>query len=136
MPSFDPSEWNLDDSQETYAMPDGTEANLRILSVELRDRENDGTKYFIVRSEITEEPYSKEITSFLNIPSRLMDAKQLNLARNEMKKFTECFGLDMSMEFDPKEDWVGCEGTVILSLSKSDAYGEQNRIAKYLRSTR
>lgn len=132
MPMIDPTEWNVDDSQEAYALKAGTEARLRIIEVRKQTRD-DETEYYVVRMEVPSEPYSKEITDFLDIPSRGLDAKRLNDARQKMKIFTEAFGLDLSRPFDPMEDWVGCEGWAILTLRNREGYGEENRVGKYVR---
>jgi len=132
---IDPSEWNLEDSQEPYALKDGTEALLRIVEVRKQTR-NDGSdnEYYVVRYEVPGEAYSKDITDFLDAPSHNLGAKRLNDARRKMLNFAACFGIDMSRPFNPTEDWVGAEGWCILSLRKSDQYGEQNRVSKYLRA--
>ena len=134
MSTIDPSEWNLEDSQEPYALKDGTEALLRVIEVRKLTRDDGDTEYYVVRLEVPTEPFSKEITDFLDIPSRGLNAKRLNAARQKMLNFSQSFGFDMSRPFDPSEDWVGLEGWCILSLAKSDLYGEQNRISKYLRA--
>jgi hypothetical protein len=130
---IDPTEWELDNSQEPYAMKDGTETLLRVIEVRKATRPETGTDYYIIRFEIPAEAYSKEVSAFLDVPARSLDAKRLNDARQRMLHFTECFGIDLSRPMDPTEDWVGCEGWCILSLTKSDQYGEQNRISKYIK---
>lgn len=137
MAMFNPSEWSLDDSQEPYALPDGTEARLRILSVEKPVEREDGSSYMTARMEVVDHPYSKEVSAFLEIPNaRVLDAKRLNNARHRMKEFMACFGLDGTRMFDPTEDWPLREGWVILSMRTSPEYGDQNRIAKYLPTSR
>lgn len=137
MSMIDPSEWNLDDSQEPYALRDGVEAKLRIVSVEKNQRrDRDGTitgEYWVVRIEVPDEPYSKEITDFLDIPdAKHMDAKRLNTARDKMRKFCDAFEIDRSRPFDPSDNWPGQEGWGILSLTVSPDYGEQNRVRRYI----
>ena len=131
MSMIDPTEWQLDNSQEPYALKDGSEVMLRIIDVRL-DKRDDESEYYTVRMEVPSETYSKEITDWLNVPSRNLDAKRLNAARQKMLHFMECFSIDRTTLTDPLEDWVGQEGWAILSLSKSEQYGEQNRIAKYI----
>ena len=130
MSMLDPTEWELEDSHEPFALRDGTEAKLRILEVQ-KGVDNE-REYLTIRLEVPEEPYSKDITHWLNVPSRKMDAKHLNVARNDMLKFCQCFEIDRTRPFDPTEDWVGLEGWCILGLRKSEQYGEQNRIGKFI----
>ena len=131
MSMIDPKEWSLDDAQEPYALKDGSEVTLRIIDVR-HDKRTDSSEYYTIRMEVPSEPFSKEITAWLNIPSRNLDAKRLNDAQHKMKAFMQCFSIDISALTDPLEDWPGQEGWAILSLSKSDQYGEQNRVAKYI----
>ena len=131
MSMIDPTEWSLEDSQEPYALKDGSEVILRIIDVRL-DKRDDDSEYYTVRMEVPSEPYSKEITDWLNVPSRNLDAKRLNTAQHKMKSFMLCFSIDTGKLTDPLEDWPGQEGWAILNLTKSDQYGEQNRIAKYI----
>lgn len=131
MSMIDPTEWQLEDSQEPYALKDGTEIILRVIEVRL-DKRADNSTYYTVRFEVPNEPYSKDITDWLNLPSRELDAKRLNVARQKMLHFMQCFNIDVSRPSDPLEDWVGQEGWCILSLSSSNQYGEQNRISKFI----
>jgi hypothetical protein len=131
MPMFDPSEWQLDDSQEPYAMPDGHEAKLRIVEV-TKGTDKNGEQYFQPRLEIVGEPYSKDFTHFLHVPSRKMSDKKINQVRNAMKTFCECFDIDISRPFDPSDDWPGHEGWAILGVRDSEQYGEQNFIRKLI----
>ncbi len=131
---IDPSEWNLDDSHEPTVLKDGAEALLRIIEVVRgTSRFTEGTQY-TVRFEVPAEPFSKDITDWFDEPTRGMDAKRLNDARQKMKHFMECFGIDKSRPSDPSEDWIGCEGWCILSMRTNDQYGEQNRIAKFVQA--
>ena len=134
MSMIDPNEWELNNSQESYALKDGAEVILRIIEVRKNTRPENGSEYYTIRLEVPSEAFSKDITEWLDVPSRSLDAKRLNAARQKMLHFSEGFGIDMSRPFDPIEDWVGLEGWCILSLTKSDQYGEQNRISKYVRA--
>ena len=132
MSMIDPTEWDLEDSQEPYALKDGAEAQLRIIEVRRGTRLDTEVEYYTVRMEVVGEPFSKEITDWLDVPSRQLDAKRLNAARQKMQRFMACFAIDASRPFDPTADWFGCEGWAILGLSKSELYGEQNRISRYI----
>lgn len=132
MTTIDPTEWDLEDSQEPYALKDGTEAKLRIIEVRFDVRADD-SKYYTVRFEVPSEPYSKDITDWLNVPDNGLDAKRLNAAKQKMWHFMDCFAIDRTKLCDPVEDWPGQEGWCLLGLTKSAQYGEQNRIAKFIR---
>ena len=134
MSMVDPMEWELDDSHEPTVLKDGTEALLRVIEISKGTRPETNTEYYTVRFEVPSEPFSKDITDWLDLPARSMDPKRLNTAKQKMLHFMECFNIDRSMPSDPTEDWVGCEGWCILSLRSSDQYGEQNRISKFVRA--
>ena len=131
---IDPSEWELEDSHEPIALKDGAEVILRIIEVSKAIRPDTGTNYYTVRFEVPSEPFSKDITDWLDEPSRGMDPKRLNTSKQKMMHFMDCFGIDRARPSDPAEDWVGCEGWCILSLRSSEQYGEQNRISKFVRA--
>ncbi len=139
MPMFDAAQWNLDDSYEPEALPDGTEAHLRIIKV-TKGVDKNKLAYFLPTFDVPEYPTAKEFTYFLHIPDTSTDAtglprmeeKRLNQARNNMKNFLECFEIDTSRPFDPEDDWPGHSGWAILGLSEDPQYGEQNRIKKLL----
>ena len=131
---IDPTEWELEDSHEPFALKDGAEALLRIIEVAKGIRHETNTEYYTVRLEVPAEPFSKDITDWLDVPSRNMDPKRLNAARQKMMHFMECFKIDRTEPSDPTEDWVGFEGWCILSLRSSEQYGEQNRISKFVRA--
>jgi hypothetical protein len=48
------------------------------------------------------------------------------------KQFATAFGLDYSRPFSWEDDLVGLEGWVILGVKKSDEYGDQNNVSKYV----
>ena len=133
MSMIDPAEWELDDSHEPITLKDGAEVLLRVIEVTKATRPETGTEYYTVRFEVPAEPFSKDITDWFDAPSRSMDPKRLNTARQKMKNFMECFEIDRTRPSDPTEDWVSCEGWCILSLRTSEQYGDQNRIAKFVR---
>lgn len=133
MSMIDPTEWELDDSQEPYALKDGTEAILRIIEVQRGQRPDEDWNMYTIRLEVPTEPFSKDITYWLNEPHKRMDSKRLNDAKVRMGQFLDCFNIDRTRPMDPTEDWVGQEGWCILSLTKSAQYGEQNRISKFIR---
>lgn len=134
MSMIDPNEWNLEDSHEPIALKDGAEVVLRIIEVARAERPKTSTTYYTVHFDVPSEPFSKDITDWFDEPSRGMDAKRLNAARQKMLHFMECFGIDRSQPSDPTEDWVGCEGWCILLLRSSEQYGEHNRISKFVRA--
>ena len=134
MSMIDPAEWSLDDSHEPTTLKDGTEALLRIIEVARGVSKFTGGTQYTVRFEVPSEPFSKDIADWFDEPTRRLDPKRLNDARLKMLHFMDCFSIDRSRPSDPTEDWIGCEGWCILSLRSSEQFGDQNRIAKFVRA--
>jgi len=131
MAMIDPTDMGLEDSQEPYAVEGGEEHKLRIVEVkEGTDKNN--LAYLMPRLEIEGEPFAKDFTHFLHIPSKDMNDKQLNRVRYNYKAFCECFGIDMSRPHDPKDEWPGHTGFAILGLAENEQYGEQNFVKKLI----
>jgi hypothetical protein len=129
---LDPTSWGLDDAHDTYAMPDGTECQLEILTV-TKAVDKNKEEYWRVRTEIVNEPYSKEVTIFIRLPNpRIMDAKQLNEARLKLRDFVQCFSIEMSGPFNPAIAWPRRRGWVILRAETSEEYGNQNSVKKFI----
>jgi len=134
MSMIDPSEFDLENVEEPKALPDGTEAKLRIVSVRKAQDKNDLT-YFQPMLEVPDEPLSKDFTHFLHLPNKSeMSTKRYNQARFNLKVFMECFEQDPSRGFDPLEDWPGAEGWAILGVKESDEYGQQNYVKKFIKT--
>ena len=131
MSTFDPNDFGLPESQEPYAMPDGTEAKLRIIEC-IVGKDKNGLSYFLPRFEICDEPFSKDFTHFMHVPERGMDAKRLNRVRFMLAQFFEAFEINTSREFDPAEDWPGLEGWAILGVKHDAVYGTQNMIKSWV----
>lgn len=128
--TFDLGMEGLDDAVEPYALPDGTEAQVRILQVHGKKRE-DGSQYWLVTLETPEHPFAKLITHFVELPQYEANARRKNTARFRLKAFCEAFGVDTqgSLRLD---ELVGREGWAILSLQRSETYGDQNRIGRFI----
>ena len=125
-PMLDYDEMELDSSVEPKVLPKGTECKVIITTVKSGEDKNN-LDYYLPTLEVVGEPYVKEFTHFLHVPNKaLMGDKQLNRTRFALNSFVKCFGIDTSRPSNPEDSWPGCEGFVILGVSKSEEYGEQN----------
>jgi hypothetical protein len=123
------------DAQEPTILPKGTEVKVRIIQVRQGTSEKNGADYIIPIYEVQGDNMEmvKEVSDFMWILDRdNLPTKEYGRALDQFKKFVKCFGIDLSRPFDPDEDLVGLEGWVILGLRKSDEYGEQNTVSKYV----
>ena len=130
MATIDPTDYDLDGSQEPYAVKGGEEHKLIIVDVKEGEDKN-GLAYVQPRIEIVGEPFAKDFTHFLHLPDKdAMTEKQLNRVRYNYRTFCEAFEIDNSRPYDPKDEWPGHEGYAILGAGTDERYGEQNFISK------
>ena len=128
-------EQEINDAQEPTVLPKGTEVKVRIIQVRQGTSEKSGNAYLMPLYEVLGDGMEmvKEVSDFLWVLDKeALSAKDYARALDQFKKFAKCFGIDLSRPFDPEEDLVGLEGWIIVGLRKSDEYGEQNNVSKYI----
>lgn len=122
------------DAQEPTTLPKGTEVKVRIIQVRPGTSEKNDANYLMPIYEVLGDGMEmvKEVSDFLWVLDKeALTAKEYARALDQFRKFAECFGIDLSRPFDT-EDLIGLEGWIILGLRKSDEYGEQNNVSKYV----
>ena len=127
---------------EPTTLKKGIEVKARIISVRVgvvdkEESDYDGISYFSVAYEAVDEPAAKEFNDFFwNLVDRdkLADIseKAMLSAIRKFSKFADAFGLDYSRPFDLEDDLPGKIGWVIVGTKKSEEYGDQNTVQKYL----
>jgi len=123
------------DAPEPTVLPKGTEVKVRIIQVRSGTSEKNGADYLMPVYEVLGDDMEmvKEFSDFLWVLDKgNLTPKEYARALDQFKKFTRCFGIDLSRPFDPEEDLIGLEGWIIVGLRKSDEYGEQNTVSKYI----
>jgi len=123
------------DAQEPTVLPKGTEVQVRIIQVRTGTSEKNGADYIMPIYEVlgTGMEMVKEVSDFMWILDKeALTAKEYARALDQFKRFSMCFGVDLTRPIDFDEDLVGLQGWVILGLRKSDEYGEQNTVSKYI----
>lgn len=127
-------EKDIANAEEPKILPRGTEVKARIIAVRtgVSDK-NDATWYQPV-FDVPDEPMVQEFNAFFWDLSDRDKIEEKQVARNmsAFKNFAKAFGIDYSKPFDWEEDLVGKEGWVILGVKKSDEYGDQNTVSKYV----
>lgn len=99
---------------------------------------NEDKGFVIVRTELTDHPFAKEVGIFLNLPGAGRTEKEENRNMLRIKEFYECFSFDPSVNYEVNnqipEGWVGAEGWVILGppIDKGDGYGPQNNVRRFI----
>ena len=122
----------IENAEEPITAESGTEQKLRIISVRDGDDKN-GNEYFTPVFEIVDMPMGKEFSDFFYVPDKdKLSAKQYQRSLYAIKVFAACFEIDISRPIDYEDDLPGHIGWAILGTRKSDEYGEQNTVRKYI----
>lgn len=131
MPIIDFSEFDLDNIPELKILPAGTEVRLRILDVSLKpDKNND--LMMQVRTDIVDEPLTKEVYWQCHLPTRNMAEKRVAVLKKFLAEFCEAFEIDKSASNDTSE-WLGREGWAILGVRNDAKYGDTNEVNRFLK---
>lgn len=127
-------EKEIADAEEPKMLPKGSEVKARIIAVRTGVSEKNDAKWFTPVFDVPSEPLAMEFSDFFwDLCDRdKLDAKAFARNLTKFKNFAAAFGLDYSKPFDLEDDLIGLEGWVILGVKKSDEYGDQNSVSKYM----
>lgn len=129
-------EKEIANAEEPKMLPKGSEVKARIIAVRTGISDKNGAKWFTPVFDIPKEPLAMEFSDFFwDLCDRdKLDAKSNARNLTKFKNFAAAFGLDYSKPFDLEDDLIGLEGWVILGVKKSDEFGDQNSVSKYMAS--
>ena len=123
----------IQNAPEPTIAENGSEHKIKIISCRGGEAGANDCAYISPVFEVPNEPLVKEFSTFLWIPDEdKLSPKQYARALNDFNVFSKCFGLDLSKPFDYEDDLPGLTGWAILGTKKSDEYGEQNTIRKFI----
>lgn len=123
----------LQDRQPETAVEEG-EYKLRVTAADIPE----GKNYMLVRFEVQDNPYAREMSKFFTLPGHGRTPKEENRNRNMLGYFFEAFGIDPAGQYDVGEEWpngfVGCEGWALIGPPEDDGggYGPQNKIKRFV----
>jgi hypothetical protein len=122
------------DAPEPKTLPRGSEVQARIINVRSGVSDKNGAQWYSPVFDVPADPMVMEFNDFFwDLADRdKLDPKSAQRALNKFKNFAAAMGLDYSQPFDWEEDLIGLEGWVILGVRKSDEYGDQNTVSKYV----
>ena len=127
----------IENAEEPKVLSAGSEVKARIISVRTGVSEKNDCKWFSVVFDSPEDPMVKEFNAFFwDLDRSKLDAKQYTRQLYDFKQFTSAFGVDISRPFSWEDDLPGLEGWLIVGVKKSDEYGEQNVVKKYITNSR
>ena len=127
-------EKEIADAPEPKTLPRGSEVKARIINVRSGVSDKNGAQWYQPVFDVPSDPLVLEFNDFFwDLADRdKLDAKQATRSLRKFKLFAEAFDLDYSKPFDWEDDLIGLEGWVILGVKKSDEYGDQNTVSKYV----
>jgi hypothetical protein len=127
-------EKEIAEAPEPKTLPRGSEVKARIVSVRSGISDKNDAQWYQPVFDVPSDPLVNEFNDFFwDLADRnKLDPKQAARSLTKFKNFAAAFDLDYSRPFDWVEDLVGLEGWVILGVKKSDEYGDQNTISKYV----
>lgn len=127
-------EQEISEAPEPKMLPRGSEVKFRVINVREGVSEKTGAQWYMPVFDVPGDPMVIEFNDFFwdLLDRDKLDPKQAQRAMNKFKKFAAAIDLDYSKPFDWEEDLIGLEGWAILGVRKSDEYGDQNTVSKYV----
>jgi len=119
-----------ENAPEFKSLPDGTEAQLRIVKAEIKNSSK-GDPGLVLRFDIPNEPYTKDIQQWIMLPTANDDEKQKAQKQNRLKEFKAVFGLAAAGPIST-DDMEGSKGWAILGEEETQEYGKQNKIKRFV----
>ena len=127
-------EKEIADAPEPKILPRGSEVKARIITVREGISEKNGAQWYMPTFDVPDDPMVIEFNDFFwDLADRdKLDAKAAQRALYKFQKFASAFDIDYSRPFNWTDDLDSKEGWVILGVRKSDEFGDQNTVSKYV----
>jgi len=133
MSDYSDLEKEIADAPEPKTLPKGTEVKARIVSVRSGVSDKNECTWYQPVFDVPADPMVTEFNDFFwELDRGKLTAKQFQRELFKFKQFATAFGIDFSRPFSWEDDLPGKEGWLIVGVQKSDEYGEQNRVKKYI----
>ncbi len=120
-------------AEEPKTLPVGSEVKIRIIGVRSGTSATNDCVWYSPIFDVPEDPMVMEFSAFFwELDQTKLNAKSYARSVYQFKQFATCFGIDYSRPFSWEDDLVGLEGWAILGIKKSDEYGDQNTVKKFI----
>ena len=131
-------EREIEDAPEPKILPRGSEVKARIIAVREGISDKNDAQWYMPVFDVPSDPMVIEFNDFMwDLADRdKLDAKAAQRSLYKFQKFAECFNLDYSRPFSWTDDLINLEGWIITGIKKSDEYGDQNTVSKYVTGPR
>ena len=120
----------IDSTPELELMPAGSEVQARIITCR-RAEDKNGTPYLGPYFDVPDELNVAEFSDYIPLPEDSAPEGENQKRKRKLQAFGEAFDIDWSGDVD-LDGLGGSLGYVILGVKKSDEYGDQNNVRKYL----
>lgn len=133
MSDYSDLEKEIGDAPEPKILTKGAEVKARIVSIRSGVSDKNDCTWYQPVFDVPDDPMVMEFNDFFwELDREKLTAKQFQRQLFNFKQFATCFGIDYSRPFSWEDDLPGKEGWVILGVRKSDEYGDQNTVKKYV----
>ena len=126
-------EKEISGAAEPKQLPAGSEVKARIVSIRTGISDKNDCTWRSVVYDVPAEPMVTEFNDFMwDLDKDKLTPKQFARELYKFKQFASAFGIDFSRPFSWEDDLPGKEGWIIVGVKKSDEYGDQNTVKKYI----
>jgi len=133
MSDYSDLEKDIANAPEPRILNAGTEVKARIVSVRSGVSDKNDCTWYQPVFDVPEDPMVTEFNDFFwELDRAKLTAKQFQRELYKFKQFASAFGIDYSRPFSWEDDLAEKEGWLIVGVKKSDEYGDQNTVKKYV----
>ena len=112
----------------------GEEVKARVIKVNSGVSEKNDCSWYSIVFDVPSDPMVKEFSDFFwDLTQRdKLDPKSVQRSLYQFRSFATAFGVDYSRPFSWEDDLIGKEGWIIVGIRKTNDYGDQNTVSKYV----
>jgi len=127
---------NLNEAQDIELIPNGTETQVRVITLEVRTSKKDN-EYLNIRLDTPEFENVDEIYDMVMLPGQGEDKKQTNRRLLQLRDLLAAFGVDIgdgNVDLQSLIDNQSLVGSTAFAILKIDSSGDRprNQIARYV----
>jgi len=127
-------EKEIKDAPEPKVLARGTEVKARIITVREGISEKNDAQWYQTVFDVPADLTALEFNDFFwDLADRdKLEPKNAARAMRKFKMFASAFSIDYTQPFSWTDDLIGRMGWLIVGIRKSEEYGDQNTVQKYL----
>lgn len=126
-------EKEISGAPEPKTLKAGAEVKARIISVNTGVSDKNDCPWYMPVFDVPSDPMVIEFNDFFwELDKEKLEPKAFQRSLHKFKTFAAAFKIDYSRPFSWEDDLPGKEGWLIVGVRKSDDYGEQNSVKKYV----